>query len=71
MTARKLLKKLTNKKESLKAQISSLEEKELTATLNDDNHAYFAIAAKLGDLEDYYEQLVIAINIIEDFIQEV
>ena len=71
MTVREFLKKMTDEKEKLEAQISSLEEQERSATLDDDDSTYFSIGYELLDMEDYYKRLVIAIDIIDDFIKEI
>lgn len=69
-TIKELLEELIDEKEKVKAQLSSLCEKEMIATLNDDDYTYFTIASDLGDLECYYERLIIAIDAVEDFMKE-
>lgn len=68
-TVKELLEELIDKKVKLEAQISFLEEQELYATLNDDDRTYLGIGYELGDLKDYHERLLIAIDIIGDFMR--
>lgn len=68
-TVKELLEELIDKKVKLEAQISFLEEQELYATLNDDDRTCFWVGFELGDLKDYHERLLIAIDIIGDFMR--